>query len=285
MTAEQEIFLLLRQVCQLGVDAGFTSDQLTRMLRVELTHVAARQLLRRGLPKLTFTDIAVATGIPRQEVAKLFSEKRESDVIDSTGFTSTFATVRGWRSDKDFLSKTGEPMALAVKSTRGFVELARRYAGDVTAKSVLRDLLAKRLVRVAGGSVSLLNMADSDTNLVAQARNATSVAQQKLLSAISTDYELRKSKLSSLSVENVVLRNLDTKTASIVEQRVLRRFRATANAITATGKPAHRNLRGPKSVRANKQDRDIDVFVSVFKRPSQIPAPSGRMPRRHLSPK
>lgn len=87
----------------------------------------------------TKARIAVLTGIQRKEVSRLLAllpiEMDELDLQHNRGVRVT----TGWRQDPDFL-ENGEPKALHATGPDGFVELVRRYSGDMPARAVLDEL-------------------------------------------------------------------------------------------------------------------------------------------------
>lgn len=117
----------------------------------KLVHAAKRAYLRAAvesvLPgqRINISRLSVATGMTRKEVATLLrsSEDKGKRNPDSRtrGEQRALRVLRGWSSDPRFQSPTGRPGTLPYRgSTKSFTNLVKLYGGDVTPKSVQREL-------------------------------------------------------------------------------------------------------------------------------------------------
>jgi hypothetical protein len=93
--------------------------------------------------RLNHSQISAITGLTRREVKSLSSVVRQD--ADYTPGRSTKQRIdrvlTGWTTDPDFLDRKGEPLVLATKlANSSFRALVRKYAGDVTPMSVLREM-------------------------------------------------------------------------------------------------------------------------------------------------
>jgi hypothetical protein len=126
---------LIRVLLRHGVSHADFNDIAKRVF-VEL---AARdfQLLCR---KQTNARVAMLTGIQRKEAGHLMGlTPIEDDVLDLQ-YNRGVRVTAGWRRDSAFLDEAGNPAALTFDGRKSFVELVRRYSGDLPARAVLDEL-------------------------------------------------------------------------------------------------------------------------------------------------
>ena len=93
--------------------------------------------------RLNHSRISAATGLTRKEIRALFSIATLSAPTrgkQSAGQRTT-RVIAGWKSDPAFQNDQGEPAILSVRGVdAAFPALVRRYGGDVTPVSVLKEL-------------------------------------------------------------------------------------------------------------------------------------------------
>jgi hypothetical protein len=145
----------------------------------------ARFLLRYGLPIQAFTDlskrayieaaqrylalpdrrmsqsrVALITGLTRKDVARLQSVDVEADDRALARINRAGRVVAGWRRDAEFLNADGSPAALRLDGrTPSFMELVRRYSGDIPARAVLDELTRSGTAVSVDGRVELTSPA------------------------------------------------------------------------------------------------------------------------------
>jgi Family of unknown function (DUF6502) len=135
-----EIPDLVRAVCFAAITSNLSIAQLLQLVRQEGVKAALAVLSSKPRGRVTFSDIAVLTGIPRQEVAKLLdnhSEKKPQRQLSNT----LNRIIAGWSEDRDFRGKNGRPRRLPLRGDNSFTDVVRRYGRDVTVQSALRQLL------------------------------------------------------------------------------------------------------------------------------------------------
>jgi hypothetical protein len=126
-----------------GVGAGEFSD----LCRHAYVRVAANQLalVRR---KTNVSRIAVATGLTRQEVARLLKSDTASSRREPKQLHRANRVLGGWYSDPRFTLRSGVPKPLLVRgSGLTFHRLVRQYGGDVPPRAVLDELRRADAVR------------------------------------------------------------------------------------------------------------------------------------------
>lgn len=89
--------------------------------------------------KMTYSRVAVLTGLNRKEVVRLSKTKNESE-LQGTPNRAT-RVVNGWLNDPDFLDKNKDPLVLTIKGDgNSFSELVSRYSGDITIGAIIDEL-------------------------------------------------------------------------------------------------------------------------------------------------
>jgi hypothetical protein len=93
--------------------------------------------------RLNHSQISAITGLTRKEVKALsgISILKVGYAAGRTNKQRIDRVLTGWTTDPEFLDRNGEPLVLTIKPTSSsFRALVRKYAGDVTPMSVLREL-------------------------------------------------------------------------------------------------------------------------------------------------
>lgn len=88
--------------------------------------------------KMTYSRVAVLTGLNRKEVVRLTKKENES-VMAGTPNRST-RVINGWLNDPDFLDKNKDPLVLNIKGENSFSTLVARYSGDITIGAIIDEL-------------------------------------------------------------------------------------------------------------------------------------------------
>jgi hypothetical protein len=126
-----------------GVGAGEFSD----ICRHAFVLVAANQLAspRR---RTNVSRIAVATGLTRQEVARLLKSDVASTRRDPKHLHRANRVLAGWYRDPRFTLRSGLPKPLDIRGPgTSFYGLVRKYGGDVPPRAVLDELRLAKAVR------------------------------------------------------------------------------------------------------------------------------------------
>lgn len=99
-------------------------------------------VLPRG-QRVNISLLSVATGMTRKEVSILLRNSRgtRTAATRTRGEQRALRVLRGWLTDPRFQNRRGHSDALPYRGqTRSFVYLVKLYGGDVTPKSVRREL-------------------------------------------------------------------------------------------------------------------------------------------------
>lgn len=96
---------------------------------------AVRSKLRNG--RVNYSHVAAQTGLSRADVKRLLTRDCAPLPVKSSAVERV---VEGWRHDPEFTTQNGIPRALPIDGRRSFRRLARKYAGDIPYRAVLREL-------------------------------------------------------------------------------------------------------------------------------------------------
>ena len=93
--------------------------------------------------RVNISRLSVATGMTRKEVSALLNYSRNTrrSAIKRSGEQRALRVLRGWLTDPRFQNRDGGPGDLSYRGhKKSFAVLVKLYGGDVTPKSVLREL-------------------------------------------------------------------------------------------------------------------------------------------------
>lgn len=131
---------LLKPVASFLLKCGLTWREFAAISKSVFVEVASREYGLRGRPT-NISRVAILTGIGRKDVKKLREEQDQQVSTRGDKATGATAVLSGWHQDPDFLDASGKPRVLsAVEGAGSFVALCERYAGDIPAVAMLKEL-------------------------------------------------------------------------------------------------------------------------------------------------
>jgi hypothetical protein len=134
--------------------AGIGAGEFSNLCRKAYVHVAASQLTTPGR-RPNASRIAVATGLTRQEVARLLKGDDNLSGRVLKQLHRANRVLAGWYTDSRYSLKPGEPKPIPIRgSGLSFQKLVRKYGGDVPPRAVLDELRRAAAVRsIASGAL------------------------------------------------------------------------------------------------------------------------------------
>ncbi len=129
---------LVRILIRFGVSAGELKAILDRIY----AHAAAEYLEQQG-ERVTFSRLAVVTGINRSVLPEILSMPQKGDFRprSTTQLHRAGRVLTGWYEDRDFQTRAGKPAALPIQGERrSFQHLVHRYSGGMYFHTVLSEL-------------------------------------------------------------------------------------------------------------------------------------------------
>lgn len=141
---EEALVELLLPVARLLIREGTGIDKLVHAAKRAYLRAALESILPRG-QRINISRLSVATGMTRKEVSTLLKGSQNKGSRNANtrtrGEQRALRVLRGWSSDPRFQSRSGRPGTLPYRGrTKSFTYLVKLYGGDVTPKSVQREL-------------------------------------------------------------------------------------------------------------------------------------------------
>ena len=132
--------LMFRPVAKILLRSGITWKEIADVCKATLVEVATADFGIKGRPT-NVSRVAILTGFTRREVARLRNLLASEDVQSIERMNHATRVLTGWYTDSDFLGPDGSPRALAADNgDDSFAGLCRRYASDVPATTMLKEL-------------------------------------------------------------------------------------------------------------------------------------------------
>lgn len=134
--------LLVRPVVSLMLRCGVTFKELSEVLRLVYVAVATEEYGKFGRPA-NISRVAILTDMSRRDVRRARELlAQDSDTADRSLVRMSRATqvLSGWYQDADYIDARGRPKLLRLEGPRGLEELVRRYAPDLPATALIKEL-------------------------------------------------------------------------------------------------------------------------------------------------
>lgn len=131
--------LIFRPIAKILLLAGITWKDIAEVCKATLVEVASAEFGIRGRPT-NASRVAILTGFTRKEVARLRNLLDADDVEANERMNHATRVLTGWYTDADFVGDDGAPRALEAEGDVSFAALCRRYASDVPATTMLKEL-------------------------------------------------------------------------------------------------------------------------------------------------
>ena len=129
---------------------GISFNEFADELRGVYVDVAAKDFPIEGRSP-SGTRIAILTGLTRKEVKRQI-ERYASETRVTSDVNRVNRVLDGWHQDPEFTGPYALPLELRFDESQGdipsFVELVRRYSGDMSARAMLDELLRVNAVEV-----------------------------------------------------------------------------------------------------------------------------------------
>lgn len=130
---------LLIELALVLLPRGMTPKRFGELARLAFVQAAAGiSKLQNG--RVNHSRVAAQTGLTRADVKRLLLKHTVIDA-DARGQTAVEKVIDGWRTDREFAIRPGQPMQLPISGRRGsFARLVRKYGGDLPHRAVLHEL-------------------------------------------------------------------------------------------------------------------------------------------------
>ncbi len=123
----------------LMVDVGVTVQELNTLIRERAVRNATKRVLL-DTGRESRSRVAIATGIPRAEVARILKSKDRIKAI-ARGQHPARRVLAAWFEDDRFLSGSGDPAILSIfGASRSFEQLIKLYSSGTPVRAMLDEL-------------------------------------------------------------------------------------------------------------------------------------------------
>ena len=149
--SDRDAALLVKLFKQLALSLmpfGVTPRELEHLIRYAFVQAAA-ETSKLGNGRVNSSRVAARTGLSRSEATRLL---RAGIGARAKKVAPVESVVRGWRADRRFRNRNGQPKQLDDTS---FTALSRKYAGDIPPRAVLRELQRTGAAVLNGSTVKL----------------------------------------------------------------------------------------------------------------------------------
>lgn len=139
--ANSDLRRLLFELALVLLPCRISPSRFSRLAREAFIRAAAGHArLRNG--KVNYSKVAALTGLPRKEIGRILKQPSTCLEPDSSMARMPAERVlRGWLTDRRFLTRQGRPKSLGISGeTFSFERLVKEYGGDISPRAVLEEL-------------------------------------------------------------------------------------------------------------------------------------------------
>ncbi len=183
--------VLLRPIVRFCLKRAVKLQDLMAAAKLAFIEEAKADLARRGM-KLNVSRVSVATGMHRQDVAKLLASDVGEGIIPALSYPLDVVArvLNQWQTDDRFLTPAGQPRILTISSPHSlFVRLVQSVSKDMNTATLLFELERGGHVIREGNTVRLERGAFSPDNNAAQGFRIVARDIDDLLTAASQNIE------------------------------------------------------------------------------------------------
>jgi hypothetical protein len=151
-----ELEQLLAELAVTLLKRGITPKGFTQLARDAFVNAAANTArFRTG--RINYSRVAALTGLPRAEVKRrLLSRTSKASQAYQSNRMPAERVIHGWLTDRRYLTAAGKPKPLSIEDRAdSFKRLVRAYAGDVSHRAVLDELVRTKAATRIGTQLRL----------------------------------------------------------------------------------------------------------------------------------
>jgi hypothetical protein len=167
----QSLSVMLLPLAKMMLRSGFGAGELIGAAKQATVQAALIEVIPPG-SRINVSRLSVATGLTRKEISSFLSSRLNgrSFLSKPTLEQRAWRVLRGWHTDPKYRESGGRMAALRFAGKqRTFSSLVKRYGGDVTPLSVLRELERIKVVtKTQSGTLRLHSRALHSRSLVIQ---------------------------------------------------------------------------------------------------------------------
>lgn len=242
--ADSAVLSLLVELAGILVAAGISYPRFDALVRLAYFQSASSKA-RFGNRRVNQSAVAAITGLTRVEVRQFAKQLRPDppktrDRVD--------ALIEGWLTDPAFTDANGSPRSLRTRGGgNNFHSLVRTYGGDISARTLLRELQRHKVVVIREGCVSIHRSARRTREEIRIEQLTKAIAA--FLAARGAEEKLTAS-LRTINLE-VSYPAASDKGRAALNRRVAENLRLFLAGVEAAGAAASFDSPPPKSRRKN----------------------------------
>lgn len=152
---------LLRPLVRILLRHGVSYGEYAETAKTVFVEVADRDFRIPG-KRQTQSRIAIITGLTRKEVGRIVDLIAKRASPSTENLNRVGRVLGGWHQDPDFTGPYGLPLELDFDdgASNSFMELVRRYSGDMPARAMLEELKRVGAVSIlTGGKIRVMTRA------------------------------------------------------------------------------------------------------------------------------
>ncbi|HTU64462.1 MAG TPA: DUF6502 family protein [Steroidobacteraceae bacterium] len=247
---EEALVQLASILLRLGIDSP-RSERLLRQAFVKAASLTAGNKSRRT----TQSQIASLAGISRLEVRRLMRLQAQPQQPKTSRLSRIDRVMAGWMTDVDFANSKGSPKPLDFDGANSsFEKLVRKYGRDVTKRTLMRELVSRKLATEKNG---LLHLNSSAVNISTSATPSSALADLKFLNSSLSGFDFTLGRRGYV-VRKISLAAPDRKSLLRVQRETLKRADVMLAALRVFEFP-----KGQSQLRLRSPRRRVIVTTSV----------------------
>lgn len=143
---------LLRPLVRILLRHGISYGEYSETAKTVFVEVASKDF-RLSSKKQTISRVSILTGLTRKEVSRITDDLADRRGASNANLNRVGRVLAGWHQDPDFTGPYGLPLELDIEASPfSFIELVKRYSGDIPPKAMLDELKRVGAVTVVAGT-------------------------------------------------------------------------------------------------------------------------------------
>ena len=135
------VLRLLRPLVRILLRNGVSFQTFSDLAKWIYVDVANKEFQIDGRKQST-SRVSVVTGLSRKEVVRVQKITEPDERAGAEKYNRAARVIAGWRREKDFLDRDGNPAILPLTGTgANFSDLVKRFSGDVPVRAILDELI------------------------------------------------------------------------------------------------------------------------------------------------
>jgi Family of unknown function (DUF6502) len=262
-------------------DAGLTVQEFSGLVRERAVRTAAMRIVRES-GRSSKSRVAIITGLPRSEVARILSAEDDSS-NRRPGQHPARRVLSAWYGSPRFLGENGEPAVLPIFGRRrSFEQLVAAHSGGIPVRAMLDQLTQINAVEILSGQrVRAKSRVPIFKGLTSSAISIIGERAGDLLETLKSNLRTTKQPLFE---GTALMGDVDVSSAPLVHREIAEQGAAFIDAANSLFARSRVNPRRSASKKSAKCRVGVTVYYFQDEIPSDIPfpLPANKRPRKNL---